>query len=563
MKVRMNSNLYEKIAFLYPEDTDRVYETLQMVFNKYRLPLSSVAKPQPNGSSYSERDAILIAYADHVQSPNEPTLQTAQAFFKAYVQEIFSTVHFLPFYPYSSDDGFAVVDYYKVEPSFGSWDDVAQIGRDFTLMFDFVANHVSQSSVWFQQFLAGDPQYQHYFLSYKDSIDSSAVYRPRTTPLLSQFETKQGPRYVWTTFSNDQIDLNYNHPDVFLALADVLLFYIANGASTIRFDAVGYLWKDPLTASAHLPQTHMLIKLFRQIIDEVAPHVRLLVQANTRQDINTMYFGNGTDETHLVYNFALPSLLLHTFVAKDTKKLAAWLDELPYPADAVTYVNITATHDGIGLQPLKGILSNEEVTALVDHVVRQGAKVNYRTVSGVVREPYEINATYRSAIGSVEAFIASQAIQLALRGIPAVYFASLFGEENWLEGVEKLKNNRAINRKKFRYSELQADITDSDSSRHMVYAAYHRLLTVRRAEPLFSPVAQQQVVFLDARVCAIVRSHQDATLLALTNVTADTVALHNLDHVLGRSAAVDILTDRQTQLTNIIVMQPYETLWLK
>lgn len=556
-------SLYEKIAFLYPDASDAVYNKLKSILDDYAQRLAA-KKGSRTVRTYSEKDAVLIAYADHVSEPGQKSLRTMHAFLRAYMKGRINRVHFLPFYPYSSDDGFAVIDYKKVKPAFGDWSDIDAIHQDFLLMFDFVANHVSASHPWFTAFLKGDEVYSRYFLVYDSAPDASKVYRPRTNPLFTKFTTNHGQKYVWTTFSPDQIDLNVNNPEVLLALVDTLLFYIEHGADTIRFDAVGYLWKDIHTESAHLPQTHMIIKLLRQIISELAPDVWFVVQANTRQEINVTYFGDGSDETHLIYNYSLPSLLLYTFIHEDTTKWTNWAQGLEYPpGHSATYLNITATHDGISLQPLKGILRDSEVDKMIAHVSKSGAKVNYRSTPDGGQEPYEINATYRSAIGSAEAFLASQAVQLAMRGVPGIYFNSIMGNENWLEGAEKLQNNRAINREKFAYAALESELHDTSDSKHAIYNGYMHLLDARKSEKLFSPAADQEVLMIDAKVIAIKRTQDGESLLAITNVSPHQVKLHGIAEILGKNRPVNILDGSQVDISQQVVLPPYKAMWLR
>lgn len=558
----VRSSLAEKIAFLYPEDAEEVYKKLQTILYEYEAKLKN--RPSTRAStSHSEKDVILIAYADHVKKSGEKSLKTMNTFLKEFASGHINTVHFLPLYPYTSDDGFAVSDYYSVKPEFGDWSDLAVIHESFGLVYDFVANHVSASNPWFKKFLAGDPDYADFFLAYDEPIDTSLVYRPRVSPLLTPFQTSNGQKYVWTTFSADQIDLNVNNPEVFLALAETLLFYIEHGADTLRFDAVGYLWKDPLTSSAHLPQTHMIIKIFREIIDMLAPDASFVIQANTRQDINTSYFGNGTDEAHLIYNYSLPPLLLHSFIAGDAQKLSEWAKTLPYPYETTTYVNITASHDGIGLQPAKGLLTSEEIDSIIKHVSKRGAKVNYRSLSDGTEEPYEINATYRSALGDADKFMASQAIQLAFRGIPAVYFNSLLGATNWVEGVEQLQNNRAINRKKFNYTELRNDLLDPESDTAEIYNAYIRLLDIRAGEELFSPTVPQEILSLHPKLFGIKRTGSRESLFALTNVSGEVVTLQDMQTELKAPTATNILKNLSVDLSKPVQVEAYETLWLK
>jgi sucrose phosphorylase len=197
-----------------------------------------------------------------------------------YARGVITGVHVLPFFPYSSDDGFSVIDYTAVNPDFGTWADVERLGRNFRLMFDAVINHISAHSGWFQEFLKGNPGFADYFIVVEEGTDLSQVVRPRALPLLTSVQTAHGERLVWTTFSADQIDLNYANPDVLLEIIEILLLYVEKGAEIIRLDAIAYLWKKIGTPCIHLEETHRVVKLFRTVFDAVAPHVMLITRTS-------------------------------------------------------------------------------------------------------------------------------------------------------------------------------------------------------------------------------------------------------------------------------------------
>jgi hypothetical protein len=307
------------------------------------------------GDDLTERDVLLITYGDQVQDPDQPPLQTLNCFCARYLTGVVSTIHLLPFHPSTSDDGFAVADYRAVNPEWGSWDDIAQLGARFRLMFDAVVNHVSSQHPWFQAYLRGEPPYLDYFITVEGEPDLSQVVRPRALPLLTRFDTALGQRKVWTTFSADQIDLNYANPIVLAEMVDLLLFYAQRGADFIRLDAVAYLWKAIGTPCIHLPNTHRIVRLFRAALDAVAPQVRLITETNVSHAENVAYFGNGQDEAQLVYNFALPPLVLHALQTGDARAITQWAGSLALPSKRVTFLNFLASHDGIGLNAARGI----------------------------------------------------------------------------------------------------------------------------------------------------------------------------------------------------------------
>jgi sucrose phosphorylase len=558
----MDQSMQDRLEYLYPGQSAEVHERLRLILDESSR---QGANQQPPGPRYSESDIVLICYGDHVQREGERTLATLLPFVRQYVAPVFSHLHILPFFPYSSDDGFSVIDYYEVDERLGDWEDIREIAGAVGLMADLVINHVSAHSSWFQQFRAGDPAFAGYFIAFDDPVEVSAVFRPRTHPLLTEFDTEMGRRYLWTTFSADQIDVRFANPEVLLEYIRILLFYVQQGATVIRLDAIAYLWKVIGTPCIHLPQTHEVVKLLRQILDEVAPDVWIITETNVPHRDNISYFGNGHDEAHLVYNFALPPLLLHTLIAGDASALSDWARTLAPPSDDTTFFNFTASHDGIGVTPLRGLVPEKAVDAVVETVLARGGRVNYRTGSGQEPVPYELNIVYLDAVGGELPFLASQAIALALQGVPALYFNSLIGAQNWTEGVERLGYNRAINRQKFNLDQLVAELHDPAAMKQRINTALTGMIAARRAEPLFSPAAAQAVVDLDSRVFALLRSHGGGRLLALTNVSAETVTLDGtwIRGHLESSEPRDLLSGDEVPLSRDVSLPPYATLWLR
>jgi len=523
--------MLNKLKILYHDKADYVHEKILELLD------TSVAKHQ-----FSEKDIVLIVYADHVQTYGKTPLSVLKTFLDTYAKSI-NTVHILPFYPFSSDRGFSVMDYYKVNPEYGSWDDIHTIKK--TLMFDLVLNHASVKGQWFLKFIEGDEKFRDFFVAFDEKVDVSSVFRPRTHPLLTEFETKLGKKYVWTTFSADQADLNYKNPEVLLEMIRILQFYIKNGAKIIRMDANGYMYKELGTSCLNLKEDHVFIKLFRNIIDMAAPDVKLITETNVPHHDNIAYFGDG-DEAHMVYNFTLGPLLLHSFLKGSAKKLTEWASTLSNPKGTAFY-NFTASHDGIGLTPLKGLVDDYDIKELIKHTIDSGGKVSYRDVPGKEPVAYELNIVYLDALGSPEALIASQAIQLALRGVPAIYFNTLIGAKNWSKGAESA--NRMINEEKFDFNKLSTEI---DGSR--IYSSLTKLIEIRSNEQMFAPDVDQEILDLHDSVFALRRNQ----LIALTNITNKTVAIDLSEYM---DKAIDIITGsvHNTKLE----LKPYDILWLK
>jgi len=491
--------------------------------------IRSKRKKYKNQPVISEKDSILITYPDNIQKEGEKPLVTLHHFLRKYVKDVITGVHILPFFPSSSDGGFAVIDYKKVDPQFGTWEDIRRIAKDYHLMVDLVLNHVSSKSEWFQRFLQGDKKYLNYFIWYDKPIDMPEVFRPRETPLFTKFKTAMGDKYVWTTFSADQIDLNYRNPEVLLRIIDVLLFYISQGAEIIRLDAVGYIWKEPHTSCVNLSKTHQIVKLFRRIIQYVAPYAMLLTEVNFPYKENIAYFGEG-DEAHMVYQFALPPLVLDAFLRKDASKIH-WITKRT--RQDLLFFDFLASHDGIGLLGAKGILTEEQIENLVKLTLKHNGLVSYMK-RGDKKEPYELNITYFDAINDpnnpsdplqIQRFMASQAIMLFLKGVPGIYIHSLLGSRNYYEGVKKTGIKRMINRQKLKLVELEEELRDKNSIRHQVFENYLKLLDFRKRVRAFHPRGVKKVIDIDRRLVSIERRMGNEKILAIINVSDENIPI--------------------------------------
>jgi len=550
-----------------------------------------VTSPHTDASSMSQqtqsmrtlpdqREVILITYGDQIQEEGKPPLRTLCEVLESTVSDVCSGVHILPFYPYTSDDGFSVVDYRQVDPALGDWEEIRRLGRRFRLMFDAVINHISASSPWFQAFLRGEAPYTEYFITVDPSVDLSSVVRPRTSPLLTPFATVDGVKYVWTTFSADQVDLNYRSPVLLYEILDLLLFYVEQGAQRIRLDAVGFLWKEIGTSCIHLPQTHALIQAMRAMLDLAAPDVLLITETNVPHLENISYFGDGYNEAQMVYNFTLPPLTLYTFHKQDATLLSEWAASLSTPSEQTTFFNFMASHDGIGVRPLEGVLRREEIDALVERTLRHGGLVSYRAAPDGSQVPYELNIVYFDALNDpnadeplalqVDRFLASQAILLGLAGVPGIYVHSLFGSRNWREGVTLTGQNRTINRRKFRRNELETLLNDPTSLPHQVFTRYHRLIATRTGEPTFHPNAPQQIVHIDPAIFAFVRTRLDSSrrVLCLHNVADHEIQIRIDVSALGLRPGkrlVDLISGRELSLYGAqleMSLPPYGVYWL-
>jgi sucrose phosphorylase len=557
---------------IYGEETGRATLAPLLALIKGHAP--RLARAAGGRGGLSERDSLLITYGDQVQGPGLPPLQVLAGFCRQHLNGIVSGIHILPFYPSTSDDGFSVQDYRAVDPALGDWADIAGLGRGFRLMFDAVINHISAGSEWFQAYLRGDPRYHDHFIAVLGSPDLSQVVRPRALPLLTRFATPEGEQAVWTTFSDDQVDLNYANPAVLLEIMDILLLYVERGAELIRLDAIAFLWKEIGTGCLHLPQTHHVIQLIRAVLDQAAPAVLLITETNVPHHDNLSYFGDGANEAQLVYNFALPPLVLHSLRTGHAAELSAWAASLRLPSNRVTFFNFLASHDGIGLNPARGLLAPDDIGALVEQTLAHGGLISYKHNPDGTRSPYELNINYFDALSdpaspepssvAVERFMTAQAIMLSLAGMPGIYFHSLFGSRGWPEGAALTGRSRTINRQKFLRADLESELADPGSLRAAVFRRYSGLLRARAASPAFNPYGGQQVLDGGPAVFALLRTAGDARVLCLQNVS-DQPCTTSLDPkgIFGEANRVrDIITGQSVALSGPLTLEPYQTLWL-
>ena len=563
MENKVNAKIKKLINHIYGESFSDAH--LDVLLSKLEQAAIDITEKRKSG--WDEKDVVLITYADQFSAKGEKALPVFTRFYNEWLARTFSHVHLLPFYPWSSDDGFSVIDYHSVAPETGSWQDVAELKQSASLMFDFVCNHMSAKSEWFANYLAQKPGFDDFFISVDPEIDLSAVTRPRALPLLTPFKLHDGSvRHLWTTFSDDQIDLNFASPQVLIAMVDVLLHYLAEGARYIRLDAVGFMWKIPGTSCIHLEQTHCLIQLFRAITDAVAPGTVIITETNVPHKDNISYFGDGENEAQMVYQFSLPPLVLHAVHRQDVKALCQWAGSLALPSTKTTWFNFLSSHDGIGLNPLRGILPESEILSLVEKLQQEGALVNWKNNPDGTRSPYETNVTYLDALSSQDSpdderiarFILAHAVLLSFAGLPAVYIQSILGSRNDYEGVERLGYNRAINRKKYTAGQVDLELNNKQSIRHKIYSRLSEFIAIRRGERAFHPDAQAMFESLDEQILKIVRvADNGERITALFNFS------HNVHTVYEKVlSGVELLSGQAIDGTEL-TLNPWQVMWIK
>ncbi|MGB0342106.1 MAG: sugar phosphorylase [Parvibaculales bacterium] len=561
--------LTKHIELIYPDlDAPALATRLCELFA-----LAPESQAQWRDNLWSQEDSFLITYGDSIISDNRAPLQNTLHLMKDLLQGAISGIHILPYFPFSSDDGFAVKDYETVRPDLGDWDDIAEIGSQFRLMSDVVINHASAGHKWFQQFLADEAPGRDYIMTATADDDVSQVIRPRPSPLLVPVQTKAGEKLVWCTFSPDQVDLDFSNPELLCEFIRLLKFYIDAGVRVFRLDAVGFLWKQPGTNCLHLPQTHEIIKLMRTLIDHLDETVLLVTETNVPNHENVAYFGNG-NEAHIIYNFSLPPLLVHALLTGQSSYLRRWMMSMAPSQDGCAFLNFSASHDGIGLRPVEGLLPQEEVDKMVEAVQSFGGRLTMRTYQDR-QVPYEMNTTLFSALkGTIDGaddmqvprFIASQTIMMSLEGIPAFYVQSFLASENDEALAEKTGQNRSLNRRQWRAEQVDGELADPTAPMAQIFHELKRRLHIRKQQKAFHPDATQFTLHINPGMFGFWRQSLDRqqSLFVVTNITPEpkTLSLRDIN-LFANTQWVDLLRDKEVNPEDEeLVLQPYQTVWI-
>lgn len=569
-------DIYNQLVAIYGEKVAKTClpELIQKIDN-----FNHKNQPGIKTDKLSHIDTVLIMYADQVMDDHDPPLEVVRRFLGDYVYGLINGIHLLPFFTSSSDEGFSVVDYYQVNPKLGTWEDIERLKTKYKLMFDAVINHVSSHSHWFKAFLRGENPYQDYFITITPDADLSNVTRPRDLPLLTKFNTDSGEKYLWTTFSKDQIDINYKNPDVLFEIIDIILFYVEKGAEYIRLDAIAYAFKEVGTKCIHLAKTHRLVELINLILDSASPNSLIITETNVPHIENISYFGDGTNESQLVYNFALPPLVLHGILTGNARKISKWASKLDLPSQCTTFFNFLASHDGIGLNPARGILDDKDIDYLVSHIKSVGGYISYKSNPDGSRSPYELNINYYDALSDpgdgltetqqTDRFILAHAVMFSLIGLPGIYFHSMFGSRGWAEGVQNSGENRAINRERLSYSTLIGELSNPNHRRYRIYHRLAQLLKIRAASSGFHPFGHLSVIDIDGRIFAFERTDPEGKnrIFCLHNFSCENIEIEvQFNKSLGQNAKryIDLISHHHLVPGEDarLVFKPYQFYWL-
>ena len=574
MSSPLTQQIEHHLEFIYQgtevDKTDRLAAEL--------IQLMRLEKIEPIKNRYinhwDEKDSILICYGDSVLEPDQKPLASLKSFLDTFTKDMIDGVHILPFYPFTTDDGFSVLDYSTVNPSLGDWDDIVAIADNYSLMADLVINHCSARSLWFDNFKKNRDPGRNFFFTASPEDDLSAVVRPRTNDLLREVETTEGTQHVWCTFSHDQVDLNFKNPEVLKQFVSIIRQYLDNGVRIFRLDAVAFLWKEIGTNCLNLEQTHEVVRLLRSLIEQARSDAIIITETNIPNRENLAYFGNA-NEAHCIYNFSLPPLLVNTLVTGSCDHLKQWMMSMPPARNGTAYFNFIASHDGIGLRPAEGLLDEQEIDSLVSTMQQFGGLISWRNVENGNRKPYEINISLFDALqgtkdgtddNGLQRFLCAHAIMLALEGIPGIYIHSLVGTRNDYQRAENSGHNRAINRHQWNYKVLQSELNDESSTHHLVYNRLKSLFNIRCNQPAFHPNATQFTLHLGSQLFGFWRQSIDReqSIFCVSNISNQLQPLEMSDlNLIDTEHWFDLISgETYDEKHHIIELDPYQTVWI-
>ena len=520
----------------------------------------------------SEKTSIIICYGDSVfDSKQKYLIKGFQNFYQKRLKNYFNTVHFLPFYPSSSDSGFAVKDHYKIDSRIGTWSDISNFAKKNDVMADIVINHSSARGLWFRNFLKDKKPGKNYFLTVNAKFNTSKVVRSRDHELLKKINIFKKTEYLWRTFSPDQLDLNFKNPAVLLRFIKIMINLVNHGVTIFRLDAIAYLWKESGTKCINLKQTHEIIKLFRLICSLLNVKTILVTETNLPEKENLSYFGK-KDEANWIYNFSLSPLLIHAFLFENSTYLCRWSKQLPSTKLGNNYLNFIASHDGIGMRPAEGILNKKSIRDLLTRLKKNGSKFSYRKIKGKSKKVYEANITVFNALKKsnidkegkfyFERYISAHAIMISFEGVPAMYFNSLFGTSNDEAKYIITGNNRDVNRYRWNEKHILNQLKNSKSKQSIFYKSLTNLLSIRTKQKAFHPNASRTTLNMGSKIFCFQRKSIDKkqSIICLTNLSskAQYVPLNkkfrSWKNLINQK--LYILPNKKLKL------EPFQTIWL-
>ena len=562
-KIRSKLDNIYKIS-LSKKDIDKFEDEIIQIIKNFNK------KNPKRKKNISEKTSLIICYGDSIYSNKKSSISLFKIFFQKKLKNYFNTIHFLPFYPSSSDSGFSVKDHYKIENKLGNWSDIKKISKSNDIMADMVINHSSARGLWFRNFLKNKKPGKNYFLTIDSKFDTSKVIRPRDHKLLKKINIFNKKEYLWRTFSADQLDLNFKNPSVLLRFIKIMINLINHGVTVFRLDAIAYLWKESGTKCINLKQTHEIIKLLRTICSYLNVETIIVTETNLPEKENLTYFGKN-DEANWIYNFSLPPLLIHAFLFENSSYLNQWSKKLPVTKNGNSYLNFISSHDGIGIRPTEGIFNQKILSSFLKRLKKNGSKFSYRKVKNKLKKVYEANITVFDALKKsdydskgkffLERYVSAHSIMISFEGIPAVYFNSLFGKSNDEAKYIITGNNRDVNRYKWNYKNISKKLSNKNSKQSIFFQKISNLLSIRRKQKAFHPNASRHNINLGSKIFSFKRIsiNKKQTVICITNLSSKiqranlNKIYHNWTNLIGSKIEIK---------NKLLILKPFETIWL-
>jgi glycosidase len=614
------NSILRKLSFVYGSEAEELFlEIVQLLDSFLEQQPKAPDQSIPNVlhiPKFSHKDIILNSYPDSIISESTSPLAALRKFGEEFLSNTINGIHILPFYPWDTDRGFSVLDYYEVDPRNGSWQDIRAIASTFdSLMIDVVINHASIDNSIVQQALLKQ-DYHNYVLTFDDQNKPShdelvKITRARPSPVLTRYALvkdsfdndkatlvhpeEKGQGWVWTTFSRSntpdgnidtrQVDFNFKNSKVFIEFLKIILEYISHGARWIRLDAIGYLWKEIGTNCLHRPQTHVITQLYSEILALLESFsIVLIAEVNEPQEKALQYLGLTEEpESDMIYLFTHFPLAVHAILSGTAKYYMNWLPSL-IPAIGKLFVTVLGTHDGMGQKPIGDWLPSSEKEFLQTTLVnKHGALPNFAHLSGGQKIIYELCSTPWSFINpknskhdrkiAIRRYSAVFTLGLMIKGVPSIYINGLLGIPN---SEETLDENRTVNRQRLNESELLNILRDEANINSQILTELLRITEIRQNEPSFDLAGRFKPVTIHDSIVSIILSSNDQkdNLLAMVNVSNEIVNLKlDLKNLGGNKQRpeihlVDILANeiiRETSnISEISVMlEPYQARWIK
>lgn len=489
-----------------------------------------------------------------------------------------------------NDGGYAVSDYRQVDPVLGTTAELADLAAELrrsgiSMALDFVFNHTSDEHAWAMRALAGEEEYQDYYLMFPD----------RTLPdqyeqNLREIFPEQAPgnftfrpeidKWVWTTFHNFQWDLNYANPAVFTAMLGEMLALANVGAEVLRLDAVVFIWKQMGTTCEGLPQVHLIIEAFNLLVKIAAPALVFLSEAIVHPSVVARYVHPA--RAPISYNPTLMALLWESLATRKTTLLRLSMERHFDLPEGCTWLNYVRCHDDIGWTfadeeaaeiGINGFYHrqflNQFYTGAFPGSFAKGLPFNFNPhtldmrISGMcaslagLEQALELhNDLYRdNALRRIELI---HSVILSVGGIPQLYLGDEIGMLNdygYQDDPDQRGDSRWVHRCRFDW-ERAADRHDPGTLAGRLFGTLRKWIAIRQQTPALANGVTRFLDVHNEHVLVYLRTRQ---ILVLANFaeTPQTVRVG-----WAPSNPVDLITGQPHTTGLTVDLAPYQAVWL-